>query len=106
LFLEDLRAYIDVRFPASEKLSFLESENFKHNTFARMLKQTYLPKEQYFMELDKYVSKDTRVSIPLIVTGMRPLLHQLGSASYFSGLGPASAPRVAPLSFQDLTTVF
>jgi len=69
LFLEDLRSYIDVRFPASEKLSFLESENFKHNTFARMLKQTYLPKEQYFNEIDKYITKETRVSTPLVITG-------------------------------------
>jgi hypothetical protein len=44
LFLEDLKRHINDRFPADQRLSFLESELFKHNTFAKMLRQTYLAK--------------------------------------------------------------
>lgn len=44
MFLESLKAFVDERFPPDQKLSFLESERFKHNTFARVKKQMYLAK--------------------------------------------------------------
>eukprot|EP01125_Pyxidicula_operculata_P008164 TRINITY_DN275_c3_g1_i1.p1 TRINITY_DN275_c3_g1~~TRINITY_DN275_c3_g1_i1.p1 ORF type:complete len:1833 (-),score=537.60 TRINITY_DN275_c3_g1_i1:60-5486(-) len=70
LFLEDLRSFIDEKFPEDSKLTPLESERFKHNTYARTLTQSYLAKESYFIELDKYISKDVRDhSVPVVVAG-------------------------------------
>eukprot|EP01126_Amoeba_proteus_P045546 TRINITY_DN5103_c0_g2_i1.p1 TRINITY_DN5103_c0_g2~~TRINITY_DN5103_c0_g2_i1.p1 ORF type:complete len:1163 (+),score=289.74 TRINITY_DN5103_c0_g2_i1:174-3662(+) len=69
LFLADLKFFVDQKFPPDQKLSFLDSERFKHNTFSRMKKQLYLTKENYYIELDKYVAKESRVSIPVVVRG-------------------------------------
>eukprot|EP01127_Copromyxa_protea_P018631 TRINITY_DN5905_c0_g1_i1.p1 TRINITY_DN5905_c0_g1~~TRINITY_DN5905_c0_g1_i1.p1 ORF type:complete len:1833 (+),score=344.13 TRINITY_DN5905_c0_g1_i1:770-5500(+) len=69
MFLESLKAFVDERFPPHQKLSFLDSERFKHGTFARVKKQIYLAKEQYFIELDKHVSKEGRSSVPIVVLG-------------------------------------
>jgi len=69
LFLADMGAFVDSRFPPGEKLSFLDSERFKHNMFAKGKKQIYLANEQLFIELDKHLSKDSRISLPVVVLG-------------------------------------
>jgi len=69
LFLEQLKKYIDEQFPPGMKLSALQSERFKHNTFARNFTNIYLPKENYYTELDKYIAEEKDRVLPLIVEG-------------------------------------
>eukprot|EP00026_Physarum_polycephalum_P000414 Phypoly_transcript_00415.p1 GENE.Phypoly_transcript_00415~~Phypoly_transcript_00415.p1 ORF type:complete len:1535 (+),score=349.28 Phypoly_transcript_00415:114-4718(+) len=65
--LEDVNEYIDQKHPKGSQLNPLDSERFRHASYARALRRVYQSKEDYFLQLDKHASRNT--GMPLVVLG-------------------------------------
>jgi tetratricopeptide (TPR) repeat protein len=65
--LEDVNEFIDRKHPKGSQLSPLDSERFRHSSYARAFRRVYQSKEHYFLQLDKHANTNT--GIPLVVFG-------------------------------------
>lgn len=64
---EDLKEYVNKKFPEGVSLTEEERENLRHKLTARNLTRVYLANESNFMQLDKFVSEENEA--PLVVVG-------------------------------------
>eukprot|EP01130_Rhizamoeba_saxonica_P017696 TRINITY_DN862_c0_g2_i1.p1 TRINITY_DN862_c0_g2~~TRINITY_DN862_c0_g2_i1.p1 ORF type:complete len:1369 (-),score=302.65 TRINITY_DN862_c0_g2_i1:28-4134(-) len=67
MFFEDMKEYLDERFPANITLAPEKRENFRHNIYARSLCRIYIPDENYYLIFDRYIQDDNNK--PLLVNG-------------------------------------
>ncbi|KAL6043085.1 actin [Balamuthia mandrillaris] len=67
-FYEDILEHIEELYPQGSKLGPLEGARFQNDVYARSLTSVYLSNEQYFITLDKHISKDK--ALPLVVYGI------------------------------------
>eukprot|EP01132_Coremiostelium_polycephalum_P008646 gene8646-10643_t len=58
---EDLEKYIDKKYPANNDLSPFDKERFLHTVFAKSLTKIYIQNENYFMEIDTFLTKKQSV---------------------------------------------
>lgn len=68
LIVDELKVYIDKKYPEDRIMTFFEREQFRHQVYARSLTAVYLPNEELFIEVDKFVM-DSKIEKPLIVSG-------------------------------------
>ncbi|KAH3742581.1 Tetratricopeptide repeat protein [Pelomyxa schiedti] len=64
---EDLKQYVNKKYPEGISLSDEEREDLRHKLTSRNLTRVYLPNENNFMELDKFVSSEQ--ALPMVIVG-------------------------------------
>jgi hypothetical protein len=70
---EDLKEQIENDFPTNEN-DELEMENIGHETYAEVRSKVYVPKQEYYNTIDRYLSDDS--SLPLSIIGGTKILLQ------------------------------
>lgn len=66
--LEDLKEYIENKYPADITLSPEQRENFRHTIYERGLRRIYLANDNYYLSLDRYISSDA--TRPILISGV------------------------------------
>lgn len=67
LLVDEIRARIENQFPLDGGMSELERERFRHQAYRRSLTSVYLPNEEVFVEIDKFLCSEQER--PLLVAG-------------------------------------
>ena len=66
--IEKLRDHIDKNFPEDHVMSEFERESLRHQVYSRSLTTVYLPNEELFISIDKFIA--SQADVPLVVTGI------------------------------------
>lgn len=70
LIVEEIREYINKKYPEDRIITEIEREKFRHQVYARTLTSVYLPNEEKLIEIDRFVN-DSSIEKPLIISGLQ-----------------------------------